>query len=199
MSKRVSVSIKGMSPLLMHRFPMVPVEGLQNMPPEEQAMHAEYRDPDTKELFIPGPAVQQCLVAGATYVKGKGRGSAQKVVAASVLVMEERLGLGVKTYEIDSRPVVISATQGRIIRHRPKLAEWAVSFTITYDEKLLKEVDLRKVVDNAGSMCGLLDYRPSKKGPFGRFIVTEWTVEKDDEPEIDLPMEEEEGEEENGK
>ena len=34
--------------------------------------------------------------------------------------------------------------------------------------------ELRQVVDDAGSRCGLLDFRPEKKGPFGRFMVTSW-------------------------
>jgi hypothetical protein len=43
-----------------------------------------------------------------------------------------------------------------------------------YDDVLLKESELRRVVDDAGSRVGLLEFRPEKKGPFGRFIVTEW-------------------------
>jgi hypothetical protein len=49
-----------------------------------------------------------------------------------------------------------------------------VTFEIEYDTVLLKEEELRQVVDDAGSRVGLLDFRPEKKGPFGRFIVTEW-------------------------
>jgi len=33
---------------------------------------------------------------------------------------------------------------------------------------------LRHIVDDAGSRVGLLDFRPERKGPFGRFIVIEW-------------------------
>ena len=104
----------------------------------------------------------------------KGRASLQKPVAACVLVEPARAGLGVKDYNIDSRPVVIRVTKGRIIRHRPRLETWSATFTITYDDELLTEDQLRQVVDDAGSRVGLLDFRPEKKGPFGRFIVTHW-------------------------
>ena len=34
--KRVQVEIKGQSPILMHAFPMHPIEGLEKMPAEER-------------------------------------------------------------------------------------------------------------------------------------------------------------------
>src|SRR5512139_3769357 len=148
-TKNVSVVIKGLSALLMHAFPMIPLEAIDKRSPAEQAEHAAYRDPETNELYIPGINIQRCLVNGATYIKGKGRASLQKPVAACVLITPERCGLGVSGYEIDMRPVVIQATKGRIIRCRPRLAEWGVHFSIEYDNDLLKESELRQVVDNA--------------------------------------------------
>lgn len=175
--KQVDVTIKGTSPLLMHCYPMIePPEGWQKWGAAEQAEVAAYRDPDTNELYVPGTAVQRCLVGAATYSKGKGRASLQKPVAACVFVNPERISLGVKEYAVDSRPVVMPATKGRIIRHRPRLNEWEITFSIEYDTALLSEEQLRRVVDDAGSRVGLLDFRPEKKGPFGRFMVTSWKV-----------------------
>jgi len=172
--RKIKGEITGTSPLLMHRFPMEEITAIEKKPREEQAEIAAYRDPDTEELYIPGVAFQRCLVAAAVYSKGRGRASLQKPVAASVLVEPERAGLGVKDYNIDSRPVVIRATKGRIIRHRPRLETWSATFTITYDDELLTKDQLRQVVDDAGARVGLLDFRPEKKGPFGRFTVTHW-------------------------
>jgi len=173
--KSVKVVIKGTSALLMHSYPMVaPPKGWEKSSPEEQAAFAEYRDSDTNELYIPGLAIQRALVGAAVYSKGKGRGSLQKPVAACVTVTPERCSLGVREYKVDSRPVVIAATKGRIVRHRPRFDEWSCSFGIEYDTELLNEADLRAVVNDAGSRVGLLDFRPEKKGPFGRFMVTEW-------------------------
>lgn len=173
-TKKVQCTIKGISPLLMHAYPMVPIEAIDKKSPEEQAEYSAYRDPDNGDLFVPGLAIQRSLVASATYSKGKGRGSLQKPVAACVIVNPERCDLGVKEYIIDSRPVVIAATKGRIVRHRPRLNEWNVKFEIEYDDTLLTETQLRRVVDDAGSRVGLLDFRPERKGPFGRFMVVDW-------------------------
>lgn len=174
-TRSVNVSIKGISPLLMHAFPMVtPPTGWEKWSPAEQATVAEYRDPDTGLLYIPGVAIQRALVNAATYSKGKGRASLQKPVAACVLITQERISLGIKEYAVDSRPVVIPATNGRIVRHRPRLDAWQASFIIEYDDELLSDKEVREVVDNAGKRVGLLDFRPEHKGPFGRYMVTEW-------------------------
>lgn len=175
-SKSIHCTIKGTSPILMHAYPLVPIVAFEKKPADEQAELAAYRDPDTRNLFVPGVAIQRCLVGAAAFSKGRGRSSLQKPVAACVLVTPERCSLGVQVYTVDARPVVIPATKGRGVRYRPRLDEWQVSFGLEYDNTLLTEVELREVVDNGGSRVGPLDFRPEKKGPFGRFMVTDWHV-----------------------
>jgi len=174
MSKKIEVEIKGVSPLMMHRYPLEPIEAIEKKPIEEQAEIAAYRDPDTDELYIPGIAIQRCLVAAATYSKGKGRASLQKQTAACVFVTPDRVSLRTKDFVIDSRRVVVPATRGSIIRHRPRLDDWIVNFEIEYDDVLLTEIQVRKIVDDAGLRVGLLEFNPVHKGPYGRFSVTEW-------------------------
>ena len=174
MNKTVSITIKGESPLLMHAFPLVAIERLEKKSIEDQAELAAYRDPETSNLYVPGLAIQRAMVSAATYSKGKGRSSLQKVVAACVLVSPERISLGVKNFTIDSRPVVVPATRGRVMRYRPRLDSWQVSFEVEYDPDMLTEKQLRQVVDDTGSRVGLLDFRPERKGPFGRFSVINW-------------------------
>jgi hypothetical protein len=91
----IKCTIKGISPLLMHAYPLMgQPDGYQKWPPEKQAEFAAYRTPDTQELYIPGLAIQRCLVNAATYSKGKGRASLQKPVAACVMVTPEYCLLG---------------------------------------------------------------------------------------------------------
>jgi len=98
--------------------------------PKEQAEIAAYREEDTGQLFIPGVCIQRSLVGAAVYSKGKGRASLQKVAAACLMVSPEHVLFGTKDYKIDSRPVVVPATKGRIIRHRPRLDKWEVEFEV---------------------------------------------------------------------
>jgi len=172
-TKGIEVVIAGRTPLLMHAFPMVTIEAEQNRTPQEQADLHVYRDPDAR-LFVPAINIQRALIAGAVYSKGKGRASLQKNAAACVLISPERLLLGTDKYEIDSRPVVIPATKGRIVRHRARFDDWRLTFEVEYDDVLLNADQLRRIVDDTGSRVGLLDFRPEKKGMFGRFMIVEW-------------------------
>jgi hypothetical protein len=176
--KTIHVRIKGISPLLMHRFPLETVEAVEKKTPAEQAEISAYRIPgDDNELYIPGINIQRALVSAATFSKGKGRASLQKQAAAGMMITSEYCGLGTDEYQIDARPVVVPATKGRVVRYRPRLDAWEVSFYLEYDETLLKEVEVKRIVDDCGSRVGLLDFRPERKGSFGRFMVTSWQVE----------------------
>jgi hypothetical protein len=174
----VEVKIKGISPLLMHKYPLEPIEKPEKLSKEEQAEMAAYRDEETRLLYVPSEAIQRTLIGAATFSKGKGRASLQKEAAASLLVSPVRLSLGTEHYKIDARPVVIKATQGRIVRYRPRLDSWETTFFLEYDPMLMTEQQVRKIVDDAGSRVGLLDFRPERKGPYGRFMVTSWVMSK---------------------
>lgn len=158
----------------MKAYPLVEIRAFEKLPKEQQAEYAAYRIPDSKELCIPAMNIQRALVSGATYSKGKGRSSLQKSAAACVRISPEYVGLGTDTYEIDTRSVVVPATKGRILRHRPCLKTWSVTFEIAWDSELLTENQIRQIVDDTGLRVGLLDFRPEKRGPFGTFKVTNW-------------------------
>ena len=77
MQKRISVTISGTSPILMHRYPLEPIEAIEKKSAEEQARIAAYVIPESGNLYIPGVAVQRALIGAAVYSKGKGRATLQ--------------------------------------------------------------------------------------------------------------------------
>jgi hypothetical protein len=77
---------------------------------------------------------------------------------------------------VDVRAVRIPATGGRILAYRPIFNDWRLSFTIDLDSSIITPELFREIVDAAGTRIGLGDFRPSCKGPFGRFNVVEWRV-----------------------
>lgn len=172
--RTVEVTLQGKTPLLMHRFPLEPVEAIDKKPKEEQAEIAAYRDEETGNLYVPGVNVQRAFIGGAVYSKGKGRASLQKPAAACLMVSPANLDLGIKDYAVDSRPVVIPSTKGRVIRHRPRINDWKISFELDYDDTLLSHDQVREIVDNTCQRVGFLDFRPERKGPFGRAMVIDW-------------------------
>lgn len=170
MLNKLSVTIKGTTPLLMNRFPLEPVEALKMKTKEEQAEVAAYREPATNELCFPGVNVQRALVGAATYLKGKGRASLKKVAAACLMVGPEHLLFGVKNYEIDARAVVVPATKGRVVRFRPRLDSWQLRFVVEYDDVLLRKSDVISIIELCGMRVGIGDFRPERGGWFGRFV-----------------------------
>ena len=45
-----------------------------------------------------------------------------------------------------------------------------------WDEELLNEQQVRKIVDDMGKLVGLLEFSPRCKGPYGRSKVVVWKM-----------------------
>ena len=185
---KIQCTIQGVSPLLMNRFTekseisvssgtKLSVNSHKDTP-REQATPKCYAD-DKGFLYIPGPNIFAAIIAAGSYHKaGKRQLTTQKtsLIPAGMWVLDLVCALNTKDWEIDSRSVVIPSTGGRIMCHRPRLDEWAVTFNLEVDPEMFNEKTVRLLVDDAGKKVGLGDFRPSRKGPFGRFVVRNWTV-----------------------
>jgi hypothetical protein len=182
------VKIEGISPLLMHRFSdkkQGEVEGgtSASIPMgdrEKDAEEAAYRLPDKDgkgELYTPAEHIERAMFHAAKYFK-IGKKSAAGIVPASIFVQERAISHHRTDYIVDSRSVVIPATKGRVVRHRPRLDQWNLSFHLEVDETILKQELVSDILATAGKKIGIGDFRPTKGGSFGRFIVTEFKKEK---------------------
>ena len=60
--------------------------------------------------------------------------------------------------------------------NRIGMDRWSINGTIDVDDKMFAPSIVRSLVDDAGSKIGVGDFRPSRKGPFGRFKVTLWNA-----------------------
>lgn len=182
----IQCTIKGLSPLLMNKFTDAAAAKISagtsattlgtKGTPREQAATKVYAD-DAGNLFVPGPNLFAAIIAAGTFHKaGKSKITTLKtsLIPAGVALQEIACPLGTKKFEVDSRSVVIPATGGRVMCHRPRLDEWQISFTLDIDTEVFAPDLVRAIVDDAGKKIGLGDYRPARKGPFGRFVVTGW-------------------------
>ena len=185
----INVKIKGVTPLLMNRFTEEAEAKVSSGTstvaigkkgtPREQAAKKCYTDAEGN-LYIPGPNIFSCLIqAGKFHKVGKSKVTTTKssLIPAGMAVREIVCPLGTKDFEVDSRSVVIPATGGRIMAHRPRLDEWILGFTLEVDDSMFSPDFVRLLVDDAGRKIGLGDFRPDRKGPFGKFTVTEWSEE----------------------
>jgi hypothetical protein len=75
-----------------------------------------------------------------------------------------------KLYEtpgfVDYRNVVVG--QARVMRTRPRFAEWSCTFTLLIDTQILDVATVEKALVNAGQTKGIGDFTPR----FGRYEVT---------------------------
>jgi hypothetical protein len=191
--KLIEVVIEGITPLLMNRFheeAQQKTEGGTSMAvngdrgtPREQAAPKVYADAKGRPM-IPGPNIFSCIVETGKYHKvGKkqvttGRSS---LIPAGISVMEIEAPLShpkgeTPAWEVDSRPIVNPATKGRRLSHRPRFDEWRVGFTLDVDAGMFDPKFVRQLVDDAGTRVGLGDFRPDRKGPFGKFKVVKWEM-----------------------
>ena len=180
--------IDGTLPLLLNRATEERLRGTtrSNTPGEERdprdiAEEGVYRLPN-KQLALPGSAFSRMLREAGGSHKAKGsRKSLKYVVPAAVVVLDDLCGLflhdrktAVTDFEIDSRPVTIPATKGRIMRHRARLNEWSCRVTLRINPTILDEAMVRRLLTDGASMIGLGDFRPEKGGPFGISDLVLW-------------------------
>lgn len=190
--KTISITIRGTTPLLQNRFTETAEQAVSNAgkrtlnghkgTPREQAEPKSYRDRDGR-FIIPGPNVFRAIIDAGKFSKsGKSKLTTQKssmIPAFASLdnlecVLTDHEDRPLADFEVDSRAVVIPATGGRIMAHRPRFDEWQTRFTLQLDTTECDERLMRSIVDDAGSKIGLGDFRPDRKGPFGKFTVIHW-------------------------
>lgn len=176
--KRFQVTLAGVEPgLLMNRFSIEEQAEVgktsrkkkNRNTMEEELERAAYRK-SNKELYLPSEWLFQSLLkaAGEYTVSGRGKKTYKDYIKSVIIIEPDQIGLGTKKYQADSRPVVIRATGGRIMRHRPHLPKWKAKFNIVIlDEDMLDQETLQMILTRAGQIVGIGDYRPR----YGRFLV----------------------------
>jgi hypothetical protein len=189
--ERISVRITGQTPLLVNRFyeeaQAEATSGTHSRSrdrpsPEEDAANRLYRLTDGS-IYFPAENLRQSIITAAGRHK-IGRRSATFDLAAALLIEPVAMPLRGE-WSVDARPVVIPATRGRVLRYRPIFAEWSIEATLQVDTRLVDIKLLRRVVDDAGDYVGIGDFRPARKGPYGRFVVDRWEPVGDEPIKVD--------------
>lgn len=186
--REIKVTIEGKTPLLLNacsdeaqqaatsgtRLATVGNKGT----PREQAEKKLYLL--AGRAVIPQPNLFRCIMdAGKFFKAGKSKVTTQKTSLIPSCVELDEVAYPIEheqPWEVDSRPVRIPTTGGRIVAHRPMFHDWRLSFVLGLDDSVMSESLLRDIVDKAGSAVGLGDFRPDCKGPFGKFRVIRWDV-----------------------
>jgi len=191
--KTVEIEINGTTPLLMSKFGAEAEMQISNgtskqyrkgeRSPREEALERAYIDTEGY-LYIPSQNIFRSMIDAGIYIKiGRKNFTTSKssLVPSFMEIPMTNLvipilvdGKKTKDFEVDTRSVVNPGTNMRNIRHRPIFYKWALQFDIEYNEKEVSEKTVRELVDIAGTKIGLGDFRPARKGSYGKFVVNGW-------------------------
>ena len=186
----IKVTINGVTPLICNKFTdkaaLAATTGVTSnnagepLTPQETAEEKLYMH--KKKACIPQPNLLASIIEGGRFHKIKNRSvtTMQKSMIPSCFDIKGTM-LPIKTkdgWEVDERPVRIPATGGRILAYRPKFNDWQLEFDATLDTDIISVNLMREILDDAGKRIGLGDYRPDRKGPFGKYKVNQWQVKK---------------------
>ena len=189
--KRIQVEIQGTSPLLIHRFGEAEqtekttrrVRVAENYDPREEATKHAYIAPNGTFYFSAFAIPNAMGNAGASHKQKGSRKTLRYVVPSAVRMESDTVTImngsgAAKDFEIDSRPVTIPATQGRVMRHRPRFNCWSAQFILLVNDDMLDPQTAHQLLNEAGQSIGIGDFRPEKRGPFGTFLVTKFAEAK---------------------
>jgi hypothetical protein len=184
--KNVTLLITGTYDLLMHNPAGMKAQngnalktGTAIPTPEEEAKASRYVTEDGL-LYAPAQGFKTSMFKGSVGRK-LGKRGAPSVINGCVFPVEERcILLDAKTlkpipenrYEVDCRRCGLkSGTQTiGVVRARARVKNWATKLVLEVDDEIILDFKLiEEILNISGRTIGILDYRPQKGGPFGRY------------------------------
>jgi hypothetical protein len=176
----VVVTISGVSPLLFHRWNVEAVETKARAAKGSAAKKSDdvesylYRD-DDGFICLPGEYLRQSIIAASKFKQDprSPRKSAMDLMKAAIVALTDLASLGVKEPDYFDRRRVMVQRSG-ITRVRPAMKEgWSASVELMVNlPEYVSESFLRMVIEDAGRLCGVGDFRPT----YGRFTTTGWRL-----------------------
>lgn len=176
----VEISIQGTAPLLFHRWNCDAVEAKAKAAKGSAAKKTDdiesyvYRDGEGN-LCLPGEYLRQSIINAAKFQQDprSPRKSAMDLFKAALVSLTELASLGTPDWDYEDRRRVMVQRSG-VTRVRPAMADgWEASITFMVNiPEYVSPILLRRVVDDAGRLVGVGDFRPT----FGRFNVSHWNM-----------------------
>lgn len=176
----VLITIVGVAPLLFHRWNCDAVEAKSKAAKGSAAKKSDdlesYVYRDAKGIIcLPGEYLRQAIIMAAKFEQDprSPRKSAMDLFKAAIVPLTELAPLGVKKWDYEDRRRVTVQRSG-ITRTRPAMnIGWRAEIELLCNlPEYVNERFLRRVIDNAGRLVGVGDFRPT----FGRFSVDGWKV-----------------------
>jgi hypothetical protein len=181
--EKVKVTIQGTSPILFNRFRDTAIEGKSKKRTgamaEFQIEDKLYQDENGKTQ-LPATYIRNSIVEASQQFKivGKGKSTYSKLVASTVQIEPFYIELDAGKYEVFRISAVNPMTKGRMMTERPKYDKWSASFEIILNDDSVPVSVINEILEQAGKYVGIGDWRPEKKGMFGKFMITSFKEQK---------------------
>lgn len=186
--KVIEVQVQGITPLLMNRMTeeqLLQIRSGVKKPkskrteesPREEAERKVYALP-TGEPYFPTENLMAALIAAGQYVRldGKRQASTTKssLVPGFLALQEPYLLLRPGEWEPDLRAGRNPNGGEAVCLVRPRFDRWGFEVTTLLDNAIVGEVTCRELFEIALSRVGIGDFRPQRKGIFGRGAIVKW-------------------------
>jgi len=176
MKTEIQVQIKGISPLLVNRFLEKSID--KKSKKRSGAMQTdELKDKlylHDEKPHIPSVYFRNAIVEAAKQFKvtGKGKSTFSKLAGSTVDVEPEMIKIIPGDYVPFKIAAVNPMTKGRMMVTRPRFNTWQCAFKVVLNDESLPPEVLNEILNYAGAYVGVGDWRPDKKGTFGKFMIT---------------------------
>ena len=187
----IKCKLVGVSPILMNPMTETTLEELRtkvrakkptDRPAKEEAAEKLYKN-EKGEIGVPALNLYSALMEAGRDVKNgkKGISTIESSSLPSFLWIDQEFLPFAKDEQewlTDIRRGVLQKDKIAVCIVRPKFMKWSLNLTLQMDETICAESVARDVFKIAGNKIGLCDFRPSCRGPFGRFKIETWEIEK---------------------
>lgn len=191
---RVRVHLQGVTPLLMNAMGQEqlldlwgkkkPARTAARPEPREAAESKLHLLPDGRPC-VPVRALYASFINAGQFVRLDGKrqiSTEKKTILPGMLTLEDielpilRPDGKPPTWETDIQLGKNPNGGEAVCLIRPRFDVWQLECTVEVDQETMPLKMARELIDLAGRRIGLLEFRPQRKGTFGRFVVSYWKV-----------------------
>ena len=174
-----NVEIQGTTSLLFNRF----VDASIDTEVKKRAGSVKKQEPKDKlyvlpdgKVYTPSTHIMGMLVnAGKNFkIQGKMKANYSKLIGSAVEVNPDCIEHKIQSWIPFSISAVNPMTRGRMMVTRPMMDKWKLEFNIKFNENDIPTDVMKNILDFGGQYVGIGDWRPEKKGKYGKFIVTKF-------------------------
>jgi len=175
--KKFNIKVEGISPLLINRF----IDTQIDTKAKKRTGGANEIQPENKlyisngKSYIPSVYFRNCLIDAGKQFKitgSKGKSTYSKLIASTINIEPGIIFISPDKWTAFRISAVNPMTKGRMMVTRPKFDKWSCEFEAVLNDDSINWATLKEMFDYGGRYVGIGDWRPDKKGMFGKFIVT---------------------------